>query len=223
MLNVENWQRQKSSKPLRWMRLVRAGRRTPGSRRKRITTQRERSRCSSLAMKQSCGQSTTICGRSIIAVFGPWIDRLRRERKLAKEAEARFHTAEEHDLILEEQRRTIEETLKVTTKDQKGDLRFKTPEEIRGGLGQAGELIANFKKTYEGFGATSPRSSGRPRTPSRICSGRPKRLAASVQRSGGHSWHRTRFKPSSTLLQQEAANRVIKVPVMADVARVDRA
>jgi TP901 family phage tail tape measure protein len=74
------------------------------------------------------------------------------ERKLAEEADARLHTAQEHDLVLEEQRRKIEETLKTTTKDEKGAERYKTTEEIASGLDKSRELIAKFKETYESFG-----------------------------------------------------------------------
>ena len=150
LLNVENWQRRKNSKPPRWMRPASAGRENAWKQAEAYHQQR-----SSIAEQLGDETKLRAVNDDLWKVDNRRLRALDRqaeaERKLAKKAEARFHTAEEHNLILEEQRRTIEETLKVTTKDQKGDFRFKTPEEVRGGLGKAGELIANFEKDLRGL------------------------------------------------------------------------
>jgi TP901 family phage tail tape measure protein len=79
-------------------------------------------------------------------------EQIKTQQQVAKEAEARAHQAEGHNLQLEEMRKAIEERLKATTKDAEGTIQFKGKEQFKRDLTDADKMIAAFVQKLRQYG-----------------------------------------------------------------------
>jgi hypothetical protein len=75
------------------------------------------------------------------------------QRGIAKAAEDRAIETGRHNIELEKDKKTIEDSLKITAKDEKGDYRLKTQEEYKKDEAVANAAIARFNANLTKYGA----------------------------------------------------------------------